>query len=86
VENIWDFSNLKPEEKDDPANLKLEVSKLINDVSSTAPDFHFEIKESYTFAEATRNLKTHMIKLFINKLAPKDLVVYVKQCPTFFIE
>jgi hypothetical protein len=50
---------------------------LIN-LSSTTPDYHFEIKEAYIFAEvqqitleATRNLKTHMMKtLFINKLAP----------------
>jgi hypothetical protein len=29
VDNIWDFSKLKHEERDNPANLKLEVSKLI---------------------------------------------------------
>jgi hypothetical protein len=39
VDNVWDFSNLKHEERDDPADLKLEVSKLISNVSSTAPDF-----------------------------------------------
>ncbi len=39
VDNVWDFSKLKHEERDDPADLKLEVSKLINNVSSTAPDF-----------------------------------------------
>jgi hypothetical protein len=69
---------LKQEERDNPADLKLEVSKLINNVSSTAPDYHFEFKEAYSFAEvqqiklaATRNLKTHLMKtLFINKLAP----------------
>jgi hypothetical protein len=44
VDNVWDFS--KHEERDDPANLKLEVSKLINNVSSTAPDFRIEIKEA----------------------------------------
>ena len=53
-----------------------EVSKLINNVSSTAP--RFQIREAYTFdevqliaKEATQNLKTHLLKtLFINKLAP----------------
>jgi hypothetical protein len=85
VDRIWDFSKLKHEERDDPADLKLEVSKLINNVISTAPDFQFEIRDPYTFAEvqqitlvATRNLKTHMMKaLFINKLAPmyKDYVL-----------
>jgi hypothetical protein len=43
-----------------------------------APDYSFEIKEAYTFAEvqeiileATQNIKTHAMKtLFINKLAP----------------
>ncbi len=79
------FSKLKHEERDDPANLKLEVSKLINNVSSTAPDFVIEIKEEFTFEEvqtitrnATQNLKTHLMKtLFINKLAPayKDFVL-----------
>jgi hypothetical protein len=77
VDNVWDFSKLKHEECDDPAHLKLEVSKLINNVSSTAPDFIIEIKEAFTFEEvqvitrnATQNLKTHLMKaLFINKLA-----------------
>jgi hypothetical protein len=85
VDNIWDFSKLKHEERDDPANLKLEVSKLTNNVSSTAPDFVIEIKEEFTFEEvqtitrnATQNLKTHLMKtLFLNKLAPshKDFVL-----------
>ena len=44
VDNVWDFLKLKHEEQDDPADLKLEVSKLINNVSSTAPDFIIEIK------------------------------------------
>jgi hypothetical protein len=34
---------LKHEERDDPDDLNLEVSKLINDVSSKASDNHFEI-------------------------------------------
>ncbi len=85
VDNVWDFSKLKHEERDNPADLKLEVSKLINNVSSTAPDFIIEIKENFTFEEvqiitrnATQNLKTHLMKtLFINKLAPsyKDYVL-----------
>jgi hypothetical protein len=85
VNNVWDLSKLKHEERDDPADLQLEVSKLINNVSSRAPDYQFEIKEAYIFAEvhqitleATRNLKTHMMKtLFIYKLAPtyKDYVL-----------
>jgi hypothetical protein len=78
VDNVWDFLKLKHKERDNPANLKLEVSKLINNVSSSAPDFIFEIKQQYTFEEvqtitknATQNLKTHVMKtLFINKLAP----------------
>ena len=78
VDNVWDFSKLKHEKRDDPADLKLKVSKLINNVSSTAPEYLYEIKAQYTFAEvqritqeATMNLKTHMMKtLFINKLAP----------------
>jgi hypothetical protein len=85
VDNVWDFSKLKHEERNDPADLKLEVSKLINNVSSTAPDFAIEIKEAFTFEEvqiitrnATQNLKTHLMKtLFINKLASsyKDYVL-----------
>jgi hypothetical protein len=73
-----DFSKLKHKEWDDPADLKLKVSKLINNISSTAPDFIIEIKEQFTFKEeqiitrnATQNLKKHIMKtLFINKLAP----------------
>jgi hypothetical protein len=45
VDNVWDFSKLKHEERNDPADLKLKVSKLINNVSSTAPDFIIKIKE-----------------------------------------
>jgi hypothetical protein len=85
VDNVWDFSKLKHDERDDSADLKLKVSKLINNVSSTAPDFIIEIKERFTFEEvqiitrnATQNLKTHLMKtLFINKLAPayKDYVL-----------
>jgi hypothetical protein len=41
VDNVWDFSKLQHEESDDPANLKLEVSMLINNISSTERDFHF---------------------------------------------
>jgi hypothetical protein len=66
VDNVWDFSKLKHEERNDPADLKLEVSKLINNVSSTAPDFVIEIKEQFTFKEvqtitrnANQNLKTN---------------------------
>jgi hypothetical protein len=72
VNNIWDFSKLKHKEPGDPANLKLEVSKLINNVCSTAPIYNLEIKAAYTYQEvqlmitkATLNLKTHLI----NKLA-----------------
>jgi hypothetical protein len=60
------FLKLKHEERDDPADLKLEVSKLINNVSSTAPDFVIEIKEQFTIEKvqvitrnATQNLKMH---------------------------
>jgi hypothetical protein len=35
VDNVWDFSKLKHKEQDDPADLKLEVSKLINNVIQT---------------------------------------------------
>jgi hypothetical protein len=72
---MWDFSKLKHKECDDPAHLELEVSKLINSVSSTAPVYQFQIKDAYTLhevqqitKEATQNLKTHLMKpLFINK-------------------
>jgi hypothetical protein len=49
VDNVL---KLKHEEPDDPAELKLEVSKLTNSVSSTAPEYLFKIKDAYTFAEA----------------------------------
>jgi hypothetical protein len=39
VDNVWDFSKLKREEKDDPNDLKLDVSKIFNNVSCTAPDY-----------------------------------------------
>ena len=31
----------------DPDDLKLEVSKFVNNVSSAALDYHFKIKEAY---------------------------------------
>jgi hypothetical protein len=43
VDNVWDFSKLKHEECDDPDNLKLAVSKLINNVSSTALEYQFQV-------------------------------------------
>jgi hypothetical protein len=43
VDNVWDFSKLNTKEWDDPADGKLEVSKLIKIVSSTAPDYCFVI-------------------------------------------
>jgi hypothetical protein len=45
--NITLWSTIEPH----PADLKLEVSKLINNISSTAPDFVIEIKEQFTFDE-----------------------------------
>jgi hypothetical protein len=41
VDNVWDFSKLKHEEHDDPIDPKLEVSKLMNNVSALVPDYHF---------------------------------------------
>jgi hypothetical protein len=73
VDNIWYFLKRRYKEGDYPAYLKLEVSKLINNVSSTAPEYCFEVKE-YTFVEVqhitqetTQNQKTHL--MFINKLS-----------------
>jgi hypothetical protein len=74
---VWDFSKHKHEECDDPTDLKLQVSKLINIVSSKAPHFHFKTKEECTYAEVQRitlegaqNLKSHWIKMLcINKVA-----------------
>jgi hypothetical protein len=76
VDNVWDFLKLKHEERDNPANLKLGASKLINNLSLTSPYFQFENKDAYTFVEvqqitleAARNLKTHIMKtLFISNL------------------
>jgi hypothetical protein len=89
VDNVWDFSKLKHKERDDPADLKLKVSKLINNVSSTAPDFSIDIKDQFTFEEvqtmtwnATQNLKSHLMKnLFINKLAPSNKDYVLSQKP-----
>ncbi len=51
VDKVCDFSKIKQKECDDSANLKLEVSKLINNVISTAPKYQFQIKDAYTFGE-----------------------------------
>jgi hypothetical protein len=83
------FLKLKDYKCYDLAALKLEVSKLINHVSFTAQDYQFKIKEAYTFLEvqqitleATRNLKTHIMKtLFINKLAPSYIDNVLSQEP-----
>ena len=37
VDNIWDLTKLKHEEKDKPYDLLLEVLKLINNFGATAP-------------------------------------------------
>jgi hypothetical protein len=68
VYNLWDFSKLEQKEPDDKVVLKMEVSKLIKNVSSSAHEYLFEIKDAYTFAEVqnttlgtTLNLKTHLM-------------------------
>ena len=48
VDNVWDFSKLKHEDKGTPVDLMLEVSKLINNVSSTAAPFPIPDKDAYT--------------------------------------
>jgi hypothetical protein len=42
VDSVWDFLKLKHDEQDDPANLKVEISKLINNVISTAPEYQYK--------------------------------------------
>ena len=48
VDNVWDFSKFKQEDKDTPLDLMLEVSKLINNVSSTAASFLIPDQDAYT--------------------------------------
>ena len=52
VDNIWDPTKLK-HKKDDPANLMLVVSKLINNIGSTAPAFTIPVQAQCTKAEVT---------------------------------
>ena len=74
VNNVWDFSKLKHEDKDTPADLMLEVLKLINNVSSTAKpnqDTHIKDNVKKLVIESNKSLKNHLMKtIFINKLAP----------------
>ena len=79
VDNVSDFSKLKHEEQDDPANLKLDVSKLVNNISSTAPEEQITFEEVQTITQnAAQNLKTHLMKmLFINKLVVPSYNDYV---------
>ena len=54
VDNVWDLSKLLHEEKDNPADLMLEVSKLINNVGATATPFTIPAQANYTETEVTK--------------------------------
>ena len=54
VDNIWDFSKLTHEGKDSPAKLMLEVSKLINNVGSTAAPLLIPDQANYTKEDVTQ--------------------------------
>jgi outer membrane lipoprotein-sorting protein len=44
VDNVWNFLKLKLYEKDNPYELELKVTKLINNVGISAIPFQFEAK------------------------------------------
>ena len=52
--NVWDFSKLKHEDKKTQADLILEVSKLINNVGTTATPFTIPAQATYTNAEVKK--------------------------------
>ena len=78
IDNVWDLTKLKHEDKDIPSDLMLEVSKLINNVGATAQPFNIPIQANYTedevkrlVVESNKNLKNHLMKtIYINKLSP----------------
>ena len=68
VDNVWDLSKLKHEEKENPVDLMLEVSKLINNVGATAMPFTILVQATYIEAEITnlvtdpkKSLKNHLM-------------------------
>lgn len=77
MDNVWDLTKLKHEEKDRPSDLMLEVSKLMNNVEPMAKPFPIILKDTYIekevtrlIPESTRKLKNHLMNtLFIMKLA-----------------
>ena len=75
VDNVWDFSKVAHEGKDTPAKLMIEVSKLINNVASTAAPFLIPDQANYTKDDVTKSnklLKNHLMKtVYINKLQPE---------------
>ena len=48
VDHLWFLSKLKHEDKETPADLMLEVSKLINNVGSKAGPFQIPDQDNYT--------------------------------------
>ena len=90
VDNVWDFSKVTHEGKDTPAKLMIEVSKLINNVASTATPFLIPDQANYTKEDVTRlvmdsnkNLKNHLMKtVYINKLQPEYKEYVLSRDPT----
>ena len=90
VDNVWDFSKVAHEGKDTPAKLMIEVSKLINNVASTAAPFLIPDQDNYTKDEVTRLvvesnklLKNHLMKtVYINKLQPDYKEYVLSRDPT----
>ena len=69
VDNVWELSELKHEEKHNSADLMLEVSKLINIAGATAMPFTIRVQEKYTEAEvrkimkeSNQSLKNHLMQ------------------------
>ena len=94
MDNLWDFSKLTHEGKDSPAKLMLEVSKLINNVCSTAAPFLIPNQANYTkdditrlVVESSKHLKNILMKtVYINKLQPEYKEYVLSRDPANFQE
>ena len=85
ITNVWDLTSLKHEEKQDPRELAVKVSKIINDVQASNSEFTYTVRNQYT-AEQVRaivkaseaHLMTHFKKtMLIKHLQPaiRDFVL-----------
>jgi hypothetical protein len=77
VDNVWDFSKFKHDDKDDPTVLKMKVSKLISNILWTAQEYDWKwSKITLLFKEFTKQDRAENLdKKFLSSMI-QDVKIY----------